>query len=137
MVMKTKSWIEEGVECIYEATFVFENLLVMVDVLKVTSDGLEIYEVKSSTKVKEINLHDVAFQYYVLGQLGYEIKKAFVVHIDGAYVRGDELELNKLFILTDVLDEVVYFQDEIPDKIDEIESMSSGVYLPNSSINLG
>jgi len=122
MVMKTKSWIEEGVECIYEATFVFENLLVMVDVLKVTSDGLEIYEVKSSTKVKEINLHDVAFQYYVLGQLGYEIKKAFVVHIDGAYVRGDELELNKLFILTDVLDEVVYFQDEIPDKIDEIES---------------
>ena len=56
MTKKTKRWIEAGVEYIYEATFVFENLLVMVDVLKVTPSGVEIYEVKSSTKVKEINL---------------------------------------------------------------------------------
>jgi len=103
MAMKTKRWIEDGVEYIYEATFVFENLLVMVDVLKVTPNGLEIYEVKSSTKVKEINLHDVAFQYYVLSQDGYEVQKSFVVHIDANYVRKEALEVDKLFSLTDVL----------------------------------
>ncbi len=103
MAIKTKRWIDEGVEYIYEATFVFENLLVMVDVLKVTPNGVEIYEVKSSTKVKTINLHDVAFQYYVLSQEGYEIKKAFVVHIDSHYVREEVLEVDKLFSFTDVL----------------------------------
>jgi len=122
MALKTKRWIEEGVEYIYEATFVFENLLVMVDVLKVTPNGLEIYEVKSSTKVKEINLHDVAFQYYVLSQEGYEIQKAFVVHIDANYVREEALEVDKLFSLTDVLDEVMLLQDEIPERVSAIEN---------------
>lgn len=97
MAMRTKRWIEEGVAYIYEATFIFENLLVMVDVLKVTPSGLEIYEVKSSTKVKEINFHDVAFQYYVLSQLEYEVKKAFVVHIDSIYVREEVIEVDRLF----------------------------------------
>jgi predicted anti-sigma-YlaC factor YlaD len=64
MAMKTKRWIEEGVEYIYEATFVFKNLLVMVDVLKVTPTGLEIYELKSSTKVKEIMLDEDLAEFY-------------------------------------------------------------------------
>ncbi len=121
MTKQTKRWIEEGVEYVYEATFVFENLLVMVDVLRVTPSGVEIYEVKSSTALKEINLHDVAFQYYVLSQLGYRVQKAFVVHINSRYVREEELEVEKLFTLADVFDKVVSFQDEIPQRVKTIE----------------
>lgn len=121
MISQTQRWIEEGVEYIYEATFLFENLFVMVDILKVTPNGLEIYEVKSSTKVKEINLHDVAFQYYVLTQQKYAVNGASIVHINSKYLREEELEIDKLFIVTDVLDKVELYQEEIPSRIEKIE----------------
>ena len=58
MVESTKEWMEEGAKYIYEVTFFYEGILVLVDVLKVTPDGLEIYEVKNSSSVKDIYLHD-------------------------------------------------------------------------------
>ncbi len=58
MVESTKEWMEEGAKYIYEVTFFYEGILVLVDVLKVTPDGLEIYEVKGSSSVKDIYLHD-------------------------------------------------------------------------------
>ncbi len=70
MASLTKVWVEEGVDTIYEATFIVDDLLVMVDILRVCEDGVEIFEVKSSTDVKDIYLHDVAFQRYVLESVG-------------------------------------------------------------------
>ncbi len=34
MVETTKEWMDEGLEYIYEATFLYEGILVLVDVLK-------------------------------------------------------------------------------------------------------
>jgi len=121
MVEITKQWMDEGLEYIYEATFLYEGILVLVDVLKITADGLEIYEVKSSTSVKDINLHDVSIQQYVLQQLGYSIVSSNVVHIDNSYVRGDELDLNELFKIVDVSDEVNALQVDIPQRLEEFE----------------
>jgi len=50
---KTKELIECGAKVIYEATFCFDGILVMVDILRIGKDGLIINEVKSSTSVKE------------------------------------------------------------------------------------
>ena len=58
MVATIKKWMQEGVEYIYEATFLYEGILVLVDVLKAIFDGLKIYEVKSSSSVKDLYLHD-------------------------------------------------------------------------------
>ena len=121
MVETTKKWMAEGLEHIYEATFLYEGILVLVDVLKVTPDGIEIYEVKSSSSVKDIYLHDVSIQLYVLRQLGYTVTSSYLVHIDGSYVRGDELDLDKLFKIVDVSDEVNALQADIPNKLKEYE----------------
>ena len=97
MISITKQWIEEGVENIYEATFNFLGILVMVDILTISNNEVSIYEVKSSTEVKDIYLHDVSIQYYVLKNLGFKIKSANVIHINNEYIRGDELDINQLF----------------------------------------
>jgi len=55
MARLTKTWIDEGVDIIYEATFMVDDLLVMVDILKVYEDGVDIVEVKSSTEMKDIS----------------------------------------------------------------------------------
>ena len=107
MISITKQWIEEGVENIYEATFNFLGILVMVDILTISNNEVSIYEVKSSTEVKDIYLHDVSIQYYVLKNLGFKIKSANVIHINNEYIRGDDLDIHQLFKIVDVTNEVI------------------------------
>ncbi len=126
MVETTARLLEEGVQNIYEATFVYDGILVMVDVLHVGEDGfVSLYEVKSSTSVKEIYLHDVSVQYYVLHSLGLKVKNAHVIHIDSSYVRGEELELEKLFCIVDVTTEAEQLQEQIPLRLSEWETYLS------------
>ncbi len=121
MASLTKKWIDEGVEAIYEATFMVDDLLVMVDILRVHEDGVEIVEVKSSTEMKDIYYHDVAFQKYVVERAGYAVKRCSVVHLDSDYVRGEELDLEKLFVSVDVGEEVKSLVEEIPAHIEVFE----------------
>jgi len=122
MVEATARLLEEGVRDIYEATFIYDGILVMVDVLHVEEDGsVTLYEVKSSTSVKEIYLHDVSIQYYVLTNLGFRVKSANVVHIDSSYVRREELELDKLFCIVDVTAEARALQGQIPQRLELFE----------------
>ena len=126
MVETTARLLEEGVQNIYEATFVYDGILMMVDVLHVEEDGsVSLYEVKSSTSVKEIYLHDVSVQYYVLHGLEMRVNGAYVVHIDSSYVRGEELEVEKLFSVVDVTAEVEQLQEQIPSRLSEWEAYLS------------
>jgi len=123
MVETTAKLLEEGVRDIYEATFVYDGILVMVDVLHVEEDGsVSLYEVKSSTSVKDIYLHDVSVQYYVLRGLEMKVKGAYVVHIDSSYVRGEDLEVEKLFCVVDVTAEAEELQGQIPQRLSEWEA---------------
>jgi len=95
MVKETKKLLDSGVSVIYEAAFSFENNIVIVDIFEMDSEGISIYEVKSSTSLKDIYLHDVSIQYYTLQNLGYKIKSANVVYLNSNYVRGDELDIKR------------------------------------------
>ena len=111
----TQKHIKDGIRNIYEATFEFDDVLVMIDILHINEDGsVEIYEVKSSTEVKDVYLDDVSIQYYVLNGLGYEIKKTNIIHLNNKYIRGDKLEIEKLFNIVDVSDAVIELQENIP-----------------------
>jgi hypothetical protein len=126
MVETTARLLDEGAQNIYEATFVYDGILVMVDVLHVGEDGsVSLYEVKSSTSVKDIYLHDVSVQYYVLRGLGMRVKGACVVHIDSSYVRGEELELEKLFCVVEVTAKIEQLQEQIPQRLSEWEAYLS------------
>ena len=96
----TKKWMDEGVENIYEATFKYENITVMVDVLHKTPSGSwEIYEVKSSTwnekkTFKDIQkyIDDASIQYYVLKGCGLNISKTSITLLNSRYVYQDSLD---------------------------------------------
>lgn len=122
MAVLTREWMNEGLEYIYEATFIHEGIVVMVDVLCVTADGVEIYEVKSSSEVKNIYLHDVSIQRYVIESLGFSVTNCYVVHIDTSYVRGDDLDLSALFTIADVNNAVDALMDGVPAKLAEFEA---------------
>ena len=124
MIEQTTQYIKNGMRYIYEATFSFDGILVLVDVLEINEDSsISIYEVKSSSSVKDIYVHDTSIQYYVLSQLGFVVKTANVVHINSNYVRGDKLELDELFSIADITDEVVALQEKIPTILKEFETL--------------
>ncbi|HVI41618.1 MAG TPA: hypothetical protein VM577_13280, partial [Anaerovoracaceae bacterium] len=105
MIENTAAQIESGVPVIAEASFSYNGLFCSVDILKLTESGYEIYEVKSSTEIKEIYYHDVAYQYYVLTKLGYPFAGAYLVHINNQYVRSGALDLDKLFTIENVTED--------------------------------
>ena len=125
MAELTREWMVEGLETIYEATFIHQGIVVMVDVLCNTPQGLEIYEVKSSSDVADIYLHDVSIQRYVIESLGHTITKCCVVHIDSSYVRGDELDLHALFKIVDVTESVDAMMGGVSAKLFEFETCLS------------
>ena len=117
MLEKTEELLNDKVNVITEASFSYDNNFCSVDILKNDVNGVEIYEVKSSTQIKDIYLDDVAYQYFVLSNLGLTVKKACIVYINNEYVRDKELDIEKLFKIEDVTDIVKEKQEEIRNNI--------------------
>ena len=126
----TKKYIADRVKTIYEATFEYDGVLVMVDILNLDNNGnFEIYEVKSSTWNSEKNLKDIdtyikdiSIQYYVLNGYGLKISKACITLLNGEYIREEKENLNKLFIHKDVTEKVKSLQNKIPTTLESFQS---------------
>ncbi|WP_407414350.1 DUF2779 domain-containing protein [Methanobrevibacter sp.] len=119
-IKKTQELLKNKPNIITEASFSFDNNFCSVDILKNDSDGVEIYEVKSSTKIKDVFLDDVSYQYFVLSNSGLTVKKACIVYINNEYIRGKDLDITQLFNIEDVTDAVLEKQDEIRENIGRI-----------------
>lgn len=103
MIAETARLMESGTAVIAEASFAYDGCFCSVDILKNLGGGrVELYEVKSSTSVHDIYLHDTAFQNFVLTKLGYKVERVCLVHINKEYVRRGELSLSGLFSVNDL-----------------------------------
>ena len=120
MIKQTQELLNNKPNIITEASFNYNNNFCSVDILKNNLDGIEIYEVKSSTEISEIYLDDVAYQYDILNNFGFNIKKACIVYINNKYIRQEELDLNKLFNIEDVTEIAKSKQQEIKNNIYEL-----------------
>lgn len=114
----TLEYIKQGYENIYETTFEFDNILVMVDILNIKDNSVIINEVKSLSEVKDIYLHDASIQYYVLIVLGYDVRKVNNTHVNNDYIREKELDINQLFSIVDVTYEVKELQSNIKNNLE-------------------
>ena len=119
-IEKTKTLLLDKPNIIAEASFAYDNNFCSVDILKNDSDGVEIYEVKSSTKIKDIYLDDASYQYFVLTNLGFNVKKVSIVYVNNEYVRGNDLDIEQLFKIEDITDIAIEKQAEIRNYIDFI-----------------
>jgi len=135
-ITKTELAIKNGVTIIYEAAFLYDDVLAALDILVKDSDGWKAFEVKSSTEVKEIHILDAALQYYLIQNTGISLQDIFIIHINNQYVRGEELEINKLFIKKSILKEVIELQSFIPQKIKEFKSILKQKEIPDIEIGL-
>lgn len=123
---KTREEIDRGTKAIYEATFSFDDVFVKADIIVRNRGCWDLYEVKSSTSVKEHYWDDVAVQYYVLSGCGLPVNKAYLVHVNNGYVRRGDIVPEELFVLQDITGIVKEKQASIPDTISEMRAMLRG-----------
>lgn len=117
MLRKTAELMNMETDVIYEAAFSKDNLLVICDILVKTNNGFDIYEVKSSARLKDVYFSDAAFQYYVLNSLGIKINNIYITHINNKYVRDRELNINKLFMSENITKKSITLQETIKNEI--------------------
>ena len=122
MVEETKRELEKDKVVICEASFSYQNNFCSVDLLEKENDEYSLYEVKGSTGKKDIFLTDISYQYYVLKQLGLNVKKCFLVYLNNKYYRKLDLDLNQLFIKEDVTDEIIKRSADVKNNIKDINA---------------
>ncbi|MBT0821766.1 DUF2779 domain-containing protein [Campylobacter lari] len=131
---QTRKLLENNQEVIYEATFCYDGILIMIDILQNTKDGLIINEVKSSTSLKDVYIDDCALQYYVLSNLNYKIKQVNLIHLNNEYYRGDFLDINQLFKINDITKEVLLNQNQVKENLKYFEEILSKKEEPDIDI---
>ena len=131
---KTEDLIENGAKVIYEAAFMFNEVLSIADIVVKEKDYWKIYEVKSSTSISEIYLNDAALQYYVISNLGIKVKDFSIIYINNQYVRKGELNLKELFINESVLELIRPMQDSVKDNVKRFKKVLLQKQIPDIEI---
>ncbi|ECP8999324.1 DUF2779 domain-containing protein [Campylobacter jejuni] len=131
---QTKNLLENNQEVIYEATFCYDGILIMIDILQNTKDGLIINEVKSSISLKDVYIDDCSLQYYVLSNLNYKIKQVNLIHLNNGYYKDDFLDINQLFISNDITDKIIQNQEQVKENLKYFEEILNKKEEPDIDI---
>ncbi|HPC43394.1 MAG TPA: DUF2779 domain-containing protein [Spirochaetota bacterium] len=133
-IIRTAELIENGEKVIYEAAFLHNGVLCLGDILVKGWGGWKLYEVKSSTGLKDVYLPDAAVQYYIMTGCGIKLTDVSIVYLNNQYVRQGDLDLNQLFIVESVLAQVESMQDEITEQVDGFKKILSLKQVPDIDI---
>jgi len=120
---------------LFEAGILAGNLYSRVDILHpVAEEEWDIVEVKSSTRVKDVHISDVAYQRYCCNQSGLNIRKCYLALINNQYIRDGEIDPESLFNIHDVTDQVEEASVGMHDRIDGMLEVISRETCPEMII---
>ena len=112
------------VPAIFEGAFLHDGVLVRVDVLERIpvpegdSPRWRLIEVKSSTRVKDVHLDDLAIQSQVLLGAGLSLAATCLMHINTGYVyEQGTVDLTELFTIQDVTEGVTSRRTGVPEHV--------------------
>ena len=134
MIEETNIYLENKPNIICEASFNYDNNFCSVDILKNDSDGVEVYEVKSSTKIVDIYIDDISYQTWVLKKCGLNVKKSFLVYVNNQYIKQSDFDINKYFKIKDVTNLINL--DKVERNISVLKNVINSNEEPNNDISL-
>ncbi len=120
---------------LFEPGFYVDSYFSRLDILNPVGDGTwDIYEVKGSTKVKDINIDDVSFQRHCVQQAGLSIRRCFIVYINNQYVKGGDIDPQQLFTSEDVTERVDEIAGGVEDRSEEMWEIIASPTYPDTGI---
>lgn len=86
----TQEQLAAGATVLFGAAFLADGVEVQSDILVVNKDGqLDLYEIKSGTKIKHRYIFDLALQMHVVEASGRTVRAAFLLHINPKYTHKE------------------------------------------------
>jgi hypothetical protein len=107
-----------------------------VDILVAADDGRwDLYEVKSSTRTKDVHVTDAAVQAYAVEGSGLAVRSINIVHLDTTYVyTGGDYDVSALFAIDDITEAARAFMPEVPAAVARLQAMLEG---PEPQVKIG
>ena len=94
-------------DVVFRPVVMHGRLVAEMDIVLANREGrLDLYEVKSSSDMKNEYLHDIAFQRHVAGKAGLPIGECSLVTINTGYLRQGSVDPSGLFRIMDVTGDV-------------------------------
>ncbi len=130
---RTRELLAQKTEVIYEAAFQYNGCYARADIIQYSKETQrwKIFEVKSSTKVKDEQLDDVGLQAWIMAKGGLPIEQISILHINNT-CRYPNLE--NLFIAEDVTEKMRALYPEILGKVTDIFSTIKDAKIPDIDI---
>ncbi len=130
---RTRELLAAKTRIIYEAAFEYQGCYARADIIKYSADTQrwKIFEVKSSTKVKEEHLDDVGLQAWIIAHSGLPIEEISIVHLNPACRFPD---LQNLFTIEDVTSQMREKYPGILPKVNQLFSTLKTDQVPQVKI---
>ncbi len=114
---RTSEHLFFGDAILYEASFMYNRALAILDILVANEGKIYAYEVKSSVLISETYMMDAAFQYYVMKGAGYQPEQFSIIHLKEGYdSTSRDVECLRV---TDVTRNLIALQDYIEKNVSE------------------
>ncbi len=100
-----------------------DGLFARTDALEIMGDGSAVlYEIKSSTSVKTDSNHnhikDACFQKICTERAGQLIKRVFLVHLNGEYIREGEINTSEMLVFANITEDVADIESQTREEIE-------------------
>lgn len=120
MAEDTAFFLQEAPATICEATFLADGLSCSADIIRYDGRALDIFELKSSSSVKDVQLYDLAFQTYVIRAAGFQVRSANIMHINKDYRRDGELDIHRLLVIENKTVDMDYLAGKIAVQLEQL-----------------
>ena len=115
----------DDINVIYEGAFIYLDTLVKTDVLIRKKNGWELLEAKSSTRLKEEHIPDIAIQSFIVKEcmkrLGANLTSIKLIHINKDFTyKGDQDYKDLINDENDVTSTVILKEKEVPNYIKDL-----------------
>lgn len=131
---RTLELVRSGCPTVCAATFAHEGGLCTVDMLRAEGDGVRIVGVKSTTHLKDAHYHDLAYQAWLVGECGLEVRGASLMHLNRHYVRHGDVDPRELFVVRDCTDRVMGMLAGVPASMEAMRRVASQPVEPDQDI---
>lgn len=130
---RTRELLQNETEVIFEAAFEYKGCFARADIITYSKETKRwsIFEVKSTTKVKDEHLDDVGLQVWIMANAGLPIEKICIMHLN---TECRYPNLKNLFSEVDVTDTLRQRHNSIPDRLNEIFKTIRNESVPNIDI---
>lgn len=90
---------KEKYEWFFNVRFNDGEMRIKVPVLHKTDGSYDLYFIQYKTSISDIDFYNIRVTYSLLKNIGISVHKIFIISFNGDYVRGNELDVKKLFVL--------------------------------------